>query len=242
MINGDKYMDTLKEKKFIDLFKNISGAIFDLDGTLINSMCIWDDIDREYLGKRGVSIPKNLKYDIENLSFTETAKYFQDKFNLSDSIDVIQKEWYDMAFYKYSNTMMLKPYALEFLKLLKLKDIKIALATSNYRTLAETALKKNNIYELFDVITTTEDVKRGKNFPDIYIMASKKIKVIPRKCVVFEDSLDAIKTVKLLNMKVIAVKDAYCPHSWNTLLQYSDLGIMNFSELISIFYKYINII
>ncbi|MBV4419760.1 HAD family phosphatase [Clostridium tyrobutyricum] len=235
-------MDTSKERKFIDLFKNINGAIFDLDGTLINSMGIWDDIDREYLWKRGLSIPKNLKYDIESLNFTEAAKYFQDKFSLSDSIDVIQNDWYDMAFYKYSNSIMLKPYALEFLKLLKSKDIKIALATSNYRTLAEATLKKNNIYELFDVITTTEDVKHGKNFPDIYIMASKKIKVIPRKCVVFEDSLNAIKTVKLSNMKIIAVKDAYCPHNWNTLLQYSDLGITNFSELIGIFYKYINII
>lgn len=242
MINGDKYMCILNKKNLIELFKNISGAIFDLDGTLINSMGIWDDIDREYLKKRGLCIPPNLKNDIENLSFTEAAKYFQCRFNISDSIDVIEKEWYDMAFYKYSNTIMLKPYVREFLKLLKSNNIKIALATSNYRSLAEATLKKNNIYELFDTITVTKDVKRGKNFPDVYLLASENINVTPQKCVVFEDSLAAIKTAKSADMKVIAVKDAYCPHSWDTLLHYSNIGIKNFSELISILCKYINII
>lgn len=224
----------MTKNKYIlkNILKNIDGAIFDLDGTLIDSMGIWDNIDKEYLEKRNIAVPQNLKSEIELLSFRETAEYFKSKFGISDSIDTIEKIWYNMAFEKYSNKAMLKPYAKNFLKLLKNKNIKIVLATSNYKNIAKASLKKNNIYELFDIIITTQDVTRGKNFSDIYTLAAKRINVDAERCIVFEDSLPAIKAAKLAKMKVIAVKDMYCPHDWTHLLQYSDAGIISFAEMI----------
>ncbi|MBP2033949.1 HAD superfamily hydrolase (TIGR01509 family) [Clostridium algifaecis] len=215
-----------------NILNNVKGAIFDLDGTLIDSMGMWDDIDREYLKKKNLPFPLNLKTEIEHLNFEETADYFKTKFNIEDSLDVIEKDWYDMAYYKYSRNIMVKPYVKNFLELLKLKNIKIALATSNYREISEIALKKNNIYDLFDIITVTQDVSRGKDFPDLYLLASKKINVIPEKCVVFEDSLPAIKSAKSANMSVIAIKDPYCPHPFDELLTYADAGIVSFHQLI----------
>lgn len=220
-------------KKTLDkILKNISGAIFDLDGTLLDSMGMWDNIDKEYLEKRNISLPANLKMEIEHLSFRETAEYFKSRFNISDCIEIIEKDWYDMAFSKYAENVMIKPYAKKFLELLKSKDIKIALATSNYRETAIAALKRNNIYELFDAVTTTQDVLHGKDFPDIYILASEKINIPPEKCMVFEDSLPAIKAARQANMYVVAVQDKYCPHDWHDILKYADTGITDFSKII----------
>lgn len=215
-----------------NILNNIEAAIFDLDGTLIDSMGMWDDIDREYLEKRNISLPLNLKTEIEHLSFSETADYFKTKFHIEDTIDTIEKEWYDMAFHKYSDNIMIKPYVRNFLEILKSKNIKISLATSNYREIAEVALKKNNLYNFFDAIVVTQDVNRGKDFPDIFLLASQKINVIPEKCVLFEDSLPAVKSGKCANMSVIAVKDPYCPHPFSDLLACADAGITSFYQLI----------
>lgn len=220
-------------ENFLDkILKNIDGAIFDMDGTLLDSMGMWDSIDKEYLENRGIPVPENLKIEIEHLSFRETAEYFKSRFNISDCIEVIEKDWYNMAFNKYAENKMIKPHAKNFLKLLKSRNIKIALATSNYRETSIAALKRNNIYELFDAITTTQEVPRGKDFPDIYILASKKMGICPEKCVVFEDSLSAIKAAREANMYVIAVKDKYCPHDWQCIVEHSDAGITDFSEII----------
>ncbi|WP_446898071.1 HAD family hydrolase [Clostridium sp. LBM24168] len=214
------------------ILKNIEGAIFDLDGTLLDSMGMWENIDKEYLGNRNIPMPANLKMEIEHLSFRETAEYFKSRFNISDCIEIIEKDWYNMAFSKYAKNAMIKPYAKQFLRLLKSKNIKIALATSNYRTTSIAALKRNHIYELFDAIITTQDITRGKNFPDIYIVASTKINIPPEKCVVFEDSLPAIKAARQANMYVVAVHDKYCPYDWQYILKYSNAGIIDFSKII----------
>ncbi len=73
------------------MLKNIKGAIFDMDGTLIDSMWVWSKIDEEYLSKRNLTLPENLKEDIEHMNFSEVAYYFKTKFNILDSIEEIQK-------------------------------------------------------------------------------------------------------------------------------------------------------
>ncbi|MBA5851957.1 HAD family phosphatase [Clostridium sp. cel8] len=213
------------------MLKNIDAAIFDMDGTLLDSMGMWDDIDEEYLKKRNIDLPLNLKSDIEHMSFKETAQYFKETFNIKDSIDVIEKEWYDMAFKRYTTKKMIRPHVKEFLQILKSRNIKIGLATSNYMETSISALKTNEIYSFFDIIVTTQQVNRGKDFPDIFLLTSNKLNVPCKNCVVFEDSLPAIKAAKSANMKVIAVNDLYSPHKWEDILKYSDAGIESFSEI-----------
>lgn len=213
------------------MLKNVKGAIFDMDGTLIDSMWVWSKIDEEYLKKRNIDLPKNLKEEIEHMSFSEVAQYFKNRFNLSDTIEEIQNEWNNMAVHYYANDVKLKPGAKEFLSLLKSKGIKIGLATSNCKLLIETALKKNDIYHFFESITTTDEVSRGKDFPDIYLLAAKRLNLRPVECAVFEDILPAVKGAKSANMLVIGVHDLYSEYQKQDIISCADIYISQYEEL-----------
>lgn len=213
------------------MLKDIKAAIFDLDGTLIDSMWLWEKVDIDFLNKRGFKLPLDLKENIEHLSFIDTAKYFKERFNLPQSLEEIMNEWNTMAYEQYANTILLKPGAKEYLYSLKLKGIKIALATSNSIPLLEAVLKRSGIYNYFDVITTTNEVKRGKNFPDIYLLSAEKLGVKPNECIVFEDILPAVLGAKAAGMKVVAVHDLYSEYQRKEILDSADYFIYKYDDI-----------
>jgi HAD superfamily hydrolase (TIGR01509 family) len=213
------------------MIKDIKAAIFDLDGTLIDSMWLWEKVDIDFLKLRGHELPIDLKENIEHLSFIDTAKYFKERFNLPDGIEDIMAEWNSMAFEEYANNVSLKSGAKEYLHNLKLKGIKLALATSNSVPLLEAVLKNNGIYEYFDVITTTSEVSRGKNFPDIYLLSAEKLHVNPTECVVFEDILPAVLGAKMAGMKVVAVHDLYSEYQKNDIMASADYYIFKYDDV-----------
>lgn len=213
------------------MLKNIDGAIFDLDGTLVDSMWVWEKIDVDYLKNLGIEKPENLKEEINHLSFDGTAKFFKDAFNISESIDEIKKCWLEMAYKEYSENIKLKPGVKTFLDFLKKSDIKIALATSNCDELLRVVLQANGILHYFDSITRTDEVSRGKNFPDVYLLAAERLGVSPEKCIVFEDILPAVQGAKSAGMKVIAVEDSYCDTSKTDMLKHVDNYISSYDEL-----------
>ncbi|MDR3593308.1 HAD family phosphatase [Clostridium sp.] len=214
------------------MLTNIKGAIFDLDGTLVDSMWVWSQLDIDYLQMKGHSMHENLRSEISHLSFYQTAVHFKEKFKLSDSIEEILNDWHNMAFNYYAKKVKLKSGVKDFLKHLKSNKIKIALATSNSLPLLEACLKNNYIYDYFDSITTTDEVNNGKNFPDVYLLAAKKIGVSPKNCLVFEDILPAIQGAKAANMRVIAVRDDECLDSKEELLKHADAYIDSFVDLL----------
>lgn len=215
------------------MLKDITAVIFDLDGTLIDSMWVWDQIDEDYLSKKNIEVPKNLNSEIAHLSFNQVAKYFKKRFNLEDSLDDIKNSWNTMAYYHYSTDIKLKNGVKEFLDFLKSLNIKIGLATSNSMNLLEAALKNNGIYEYFDSITLTDEVSVGKHEPDVYLLAAKKLGVDPKNCLVFEDIIQAVIGAKKAGMKVIAVEDTRSLSDKNKLLEASDEFITDFSELLN---------
>lgn len=214
------------------MLDNIKAAIFDLDGTLIDSMWVWKQIDIDFLASKGHDVPNDLKEKISHLSFNEVAVYFKTAFNLDDSIEDILDTWNKMAIYHYSNNVTLKPGVTEFLKFLKDKNIKIGLATSNNNLLLECVLKSNNIYDYFDVITTTDETEKSKRDPDVYLLCAQKLQVAPENCVVFEDILEAVKGAKLANMKVVAINDEASEDEKEEIINIVDKYIYDFKELI----------
>jgi len=217
--------------------KNIKAVIFDLDGTLIDSMNVWAKIDFEYLKEFNIEVPKDLHEEITHLTLTQTANYFKTRFNIKDDVETIIKRWNDMAFYHYSNTIKLKDGVIEYLDYLKSNNIKISLATSNSLTLSEAVLKNNDIYHYFDAITVTEEVKKSKNNPDVYLLAASKLNVNPENCLVFEDVVQAVKGAKLAGMTVYAIYDEISKDKRDELINNADRYIVNYKELIKIYKK-----
>jgi len=212
--------------------KSIQGAIFDLDGTLIDSMAIWEKIDYDFLSKRNLKVPSDLKNKIETLTFEEGANFFKKNFELKESPEEILKEWHDMVVKEYSHNIKLKNNVKDFLIKLKNKGVKLAVATSNTSELTKLVLEKNKILNLFDSITTISEVTRNKEFPDIYLLCAKKLNLPPEKCAVFEDILPAIKSAKLAKMKTIGIYDNSSKDQENKIKEIADYYIYDYKELL----------
>jgi HAD superfamily hydrolase (TIGR01509 family) len=213
------------------MFTDIKAAIFDLDGTLIDSMWVWDQIDIDYLTSRGFQVPNNLKDEINHLSFEQCATYFKKRFNINSSEKDMLKEWNNSAYNYYANIIPLKKGAREILNYLKGKGIKIGLATSNNYSLINATLEHNKIKDYFETITTTGEVSNGKNKPDVYLLVANKLGVEPQNCIVFEDILEAVRGAKAANMKVVAVYDKAASYQRQTLEETADKYIMDYFEL-----------
>lgn len=194
------------------MLKDIDAVIFDLDGSLVDSMWIWRDIDIEYLGRFGISLPENLQAEIEGKSFSETAHFFKEHFQLPVSIEAIKEDWNRMAWDKYSHQVPLKEGVNEFLELCRSKNIKLGIATSNSRELVENVASVHGLEDYFSCILTGCDVEKGKPAPDIYLAVAKQLQVKPARCLVFEDVIPGIQAGKAAGMKVCAVADEYSAH------------------------------
>lgn len=214
------------------MLKDIKAVIFDLDGSLVDSMWMWYDIDVEYLGRFGLTCPKDLQACIEGMSFSETAVYFKERFSLPDSLEQIKKDWNDMAWDKYLHEVPLKEGVYEFLCYCKEKGIKLGIATSNSRELVENIAKVHGLDAYFECIMTGCDVAKGKPAPDIYLAVAKKLQVAPENCLVFEDIVPGIMAGKSAGMKVCAVEDAYSAYQVGEKEKLADYYIKDFRGII----------
>ena len=214
------------------MIKNIKACIFDLDGTLVDSMWMWPDIDREYLNRFEIEYDDNLKNEIDGISFHETAVYFKNKFGISDSVEKICKDWEDMAYDKYKYEVKEKPGCKKFLEHLGSKGIKMGIATSNNRSMVDVVLESLNMKDFFEVITTSDEVKRGKPAPDVYITTANLLNVEPKNCLVFEDVVAGIMAGKSAGMKVCAIEDDFTKEVRQKKKELSDYYIVDYSELL----------
>lgn len=192
-----------------EMLQDIKAVIFDLDGSLVDSMWMWRAIDIEYLGRFGIPLPEDLQSRIEGMSFSETAVYFKEHFPIPDSIDQIKEDWNRMAWDKYANEVPLKPGIPEFLERCREEGIKLGIATSNSRQLVENIAKVHNLRDYFSCIMTGCDVAHGKPSPDIYLAVAEGLDCPPSQCLVFEDIIPGIQAGKAAGMRVCAVEDAY---------------------------------
>lgn len=213
------------------MLDKIKAVLFDLDGTLVDSMWMWKDIDIEYLGKRGFELPGELQKDIEGMSLTETAVYFKNRFHLPESLDVIKSEWMDMARDKYCHQVPLKPGARTFLEFLRERQIRTGIASSNGIELVHAVLRAHGVDEYLDSVHTCCDVERGKPHPDIYLLVAQELGVKPEECLVFEDIPMGILAGKRAGMKTCAVEDAFSKDQEREKRQLADYYIQDYYDV-----------
>ncbi len=214
--------------------EKLKGAIFDLDGTMIDSMGVWTEVDREYLSRRNLEVPANLLLDIdEGNSFLEVARYFKDRFSLADSIEEIISEWTDLVAEHYESKIELKPGLLDFLDLLKENDIKIGIGTSNTLYLATKVLEAHGILEYFSSIVTGCREIKGKPYPDIFFKVAEELKLSPTECLVCEDVLAGIQAGKRAGMYTIGIYDAYSEPDREAIGHLADFYGRDFYEIMT---------
>lgn len=213
------------------MLKDIEAILFDLDGSLVDSMWMWREIDIEYLGKFGIPLPERLQSDIEGMSFTETAVYFKERFHLPDSVEQIMNDWNQMAWDKYSHEVPLKNGVRELIAYCIRNGIKLGIATSNSRALVENVINAHELMDAFDSIVTGCEVDKGKPAPDIYLEAARRCGAAPAKCLVFEDIVPGILAGKSAGMKVCAVDDLYSKHQNEEKKRLADYFITDYFEI-----------
>lgn len=207
-------------------------VIFDLDGTLVDSMWMWKAIDVEYLARYNLDCPEDLQKEIEGMSFSETAAYFKQRFALEDSLDEIKEAWVQMSIEKYRNEVTLKPGARAFLDYILEHDIPAGIATSNGRAMVDAVLDALDIRRYFQVVATACEVAAGKPAPDIYLSVADRLSVEPSDCVVFEDVPAGILAGKNAGMTVYAVEDAFSLDMSEEKRQMADYYIKDYYELL----------
>lgn len=219
----------MKNKEFL---KNIEGAIFDLDGTVLDSSWVWDKVDVEFLGSRGFAVPEDYVDAISPLGAERAAVYTIERFGLQESPGDVVREWFDMAKNEYAAKVVCKPFAKEYIESLHHQGVKLAVATSSDRELFMATLERENILKYFEHIVTVNEVERGKGYPDIYEEAAVRLKINPHKCVVFEDIMAGVSGAKMGEFNVIAVYDDKSIHNSAKIKKMADYYIDSFEELL----------
>ena len=182
--------------------------IFDLDGTLIDSMALWRDVDSEFLNSRGISVPADLFDHLPaGNSFIQTAQYFKDRFALHETCEEIMQIWTSMVADHYANSIPLKKGADLLLNQISKAGLKIGLATSNSRELAEKSLRYNSVWHFFDFAATGDQELMGKPHPDIFLACARGLGVDPSACVAIEDTLHGVQAAKAAGIYTIAIDD-----------------------------------
>lgn len=183
-------------------------AIFDMDGTLLDSMPMWHSVSDTYLRNKGFDIKVSVWDEVKRLTETETALYFQKKYGVTDSLEKICEDFEDIIYEEYSKNLQLKEGAREFLEKLNEKNIPCVLATATNRKCVMACLERLGITHLFKGILTCLDLNTSKHEPLIFLKAAEICGAKVSESVVFEDALHCIRTAKKAGFRIAAVHDA----------------------------------
>lgn len=208
-------------------------AIFDLDGTLLDSTKVWEQVDIDFMKNHGLEITDEFVQEIKSHNFETGSVYVVEKYNLKETPKEVMDEWFEMAKDGYANHIGLKPGVHEFLEYLKENLIKMVVATSSDRCLYEDCLKRNGIYDYFEDFTQTNEVQRGKKFPDVYLRAADKAGFKPCECVVFEDIYTAISAAKQGGFYTVAMCDESSDDDKDSIIKISDIFIEDYKSLMN---------
>ncbi len=217
-----------------DMLKDVDAVLFDMDGTLVDSMWIWPSIDDDFLRRYHLEDqkPAGFHEGMEGLSYREVAQYFLDVFpELHLTREEIMDEWLLMAHDKYVTQVPLKEGAYDFLEELKREKKKIGISTSNELSLATDTLDALGIRSCFDSVRSANEVEKGKPSPDVYLLTARDLDVKPDRCLVFEDVPKGILAGKNAGMKVCAVEDPFSADQREEKKALADYYIESFQKL-----------
>ena len=211
---------------------DIDAVIFDMDGTLLNSTSLWQDIDKAFFAKRGMEVPEEYAQHIVHLGLKQAAIYTKKAYGFDETPEEIMEEWHQMSLDIYQHDVELKPGALELLELLKGRGVKMAIATANDDKLYMPCIERLGIGKYFDFIADVNNVKEGKQSARIYEFLAEQMGVKKENTMVVEDMPTCVKTAYQNGFITVAIFDNASKYYDSEKRDNSDLYINSFYDLI----------
>ncbi|MCR4702443.1 MAG: HAD family phosphatase [Saccharofermentans sp.] len=212
--------------------------IFDLDGTLLDSMSVWNDVDVEFLGRYGYEVTPEYTDMVKRASIEDAARYTQTKYRIPLTWQEIVSTWESMVYEFYRSEVKLKEGTKEYLEEAKRLGFSLAVTTALSRKNAAAALMSTGIRDMFDCVITLEDLggKINKSSPDIFLRVTDYVSatgnpVTPDKALVFDDVLQSLEGARSGGFLTCAVYDDIgCggPGKWDSFAAGCDYSVLKF--------------
>ena len=209
----------------------IKGAIFDIDGTLLDSMPVWENAGARYLATLGIEARSDLKERLDALSLPEGALYMQKEYKLSVTTEEILEGVNQVVKDFYFKEAVLKPGVCDLIQKLKKNQVRLIIATATDAEMAKAALIRNDIWKDFDGMITCEEAGAGKTSPKVFELAREHLQTKKEETWVFEDSLYAVKTASGAGFPVCSIYDAYSRDNTEEIRTFSDIYVKDFYEI-----------
>ena len=206
------------------------GAIFDLDGTLVDSMPVWENLGSNYLKKLRIKPTEDIGETIKTMTLLECAHYFQREHGVTHTIEQIIMGFSNMISRQYEEDILLKPQVRPFLEKLRREGVRCCVLTANERHLAEACLARNDALKYFEFILTCSEVGCGKDNPTVFRQALKRLGTPKEETMVFEDALHAVETAKSAGFHVTGVYDKTAAREEKTIRSIADCYVYTFDE------------
>lgn len=204
--------------------------IFDLDGTLLDSMHIWDSIASDFLKSKGYEVPAGFDSALKEMSLRRAAEYICNEFITDSTPEEIINGVMEAVFVQYRDDIAVKEHVSDFLNECHEKNINLLIATASDRSFVEPALERNDIGKYFLALVTCPEVGSGKNKPDVFLEALLLSGSKMENCVIVEDALYAIKTAKKAGFKVVGIHDKFMEADTAEIKECADAYITDFRE------------
>ena len=205
-------------------------AIFDMDGTLIDSMIFWKNLASEYLSSKGIKqIPEDILEQIKPMTMSESAALFQQEFGLRGDAE---SEMNAMMDEHYRNDIPLKPGVRKYLQLLRSRGVRMCVASATAEPLMEDCLKRLGVRDYFEFLLSCETVGVGKRSPLVYHESAQRLNAAPAVIAVYEDALYAAQTAKDAGYYVVGVYDDSAAKNWQAIECIADEVVFNWEEIV----------
>lgn len=188
----------------------IEAVVFDLDGVIVDSEQVWDDVREQLVRERGGLWHDGAQAAMMGMSSPEWSRYMHDELGLTESPEEINAEVVRRMLARYREDLPLIDGAADAVRRLA-AEFPLGVASSSNRPLIETVLERAGISELFAAVVSSEEVERGKPAPDVYVEAARRLDVDPARCVAVEDSSNGIRAAHAAGMRVLVLPNAHYP-------------------------------
>ena len=202
---------------------NKNYCIFDMDGTIADSMGYWKQLEREFLIEKGIKddVDETLK-EIQHMTIPAAMEFFIDRFGFEGTVESLTEEFNGLMAEHYRNDVNIKPGAKEYLDKLKAAGAKMCIASATSTPLVKIALNRMGISDYFEFNLSCVDVGSSKDKPDVFLEAARRLGGSPEETAVFEDSLVASTSAKSAGFYVVGIYDKYSAHNWPGICDIAD--------------------